>query len=795
MSAVYFAGFIASNDVIVGLDAGSDYHRGKESLLEKVDLFEPDKWNNRLGGYPHYEGLRPQFFPTQLVALFTSYHRHLGWRYILTVFIAGLAMYGYMRQVGVSRGPALWSGVAYMSAPTFLSFPFAGHYAKMAIIALFPLMCLLVERGMERPRLLYAAGLGVLIALGIYAPHPQMLYHALWGLGFYFLFKLVVSWRRGGAPKQLLAKTGFFSLAVALGLGLGAEGLYPSYNHTRLESKRASAPEAGGKSAEERLAFARSWSLHGEEIGSLVIPEFGGYSNSRQEHYYWGRNAAKLNSEYFGVLVVLLALVAVPDMRRRPLLLYMGGSFVLFLTYCLGGNTPIHGLFYLLVPGVEVLRTPGMAAFLFAFPACVLGGQALERLVGVEDGTVMRRRVVRVGGVLTGLALLVALAPQAMTDAWIGLFYSDIAPAKRQVLAAGYSWLARGGLIVAVVCGVGTGLLFLRTRQQLSIGLLIAGLCALTLVDTWRIDWQFLRYVEPARYSDKRLENSRTVAFLQQADLARVLPLPSYDLLDQPGYHLEGVPLVTGFHDFTMRRYDRILGYMGTVEQLYRAKFSGREVPYSDGQILESLRPLLNLLNGGYVAVPREVELAAPGWPAVWEGERLRLYRNETARPWFYLVPSYRQVESEDEAVEMLVQGRVDLGRTVVLENTPPFTADSTRTAVGDQVQRLVYDLRQGMIKLRTQSDGPRILVASENYHPHWRAYVDGEAVETYRANYLWQGVFVEAGEHEVELRYESAAVQASRTVSLCSLLAVVGIVGWDYRRKRRQRGAEATPG
>ena len=60
--------------------------------------------------------------------------------------------------------------------------------------------------------------------------------------------------------------------------------------------------EGGGKSAEEQLAFARSWSLHPEEVGSLVVPQFGGYQSARENNRYWGRNAAKLNSEYFGIL-------------------------------------------------------------------------------------------------------------------------------------------------------------------------------------------------------------------------------------------------------------------------------------------------------------------------------------------------------------------------------------------------------------------------------------------------------------------------------------------------------------
>ncbi|MBT5718610.1 MAG: hypothetical protein HOI69_03610, partial [Gammaproteobacteria bacterium] len=137
----------------------------------------------------------------------------------------------------------------------------------------------------------------------------------------------------------------------------GAEGLFPSYLYTKTESKRAAGEDGQGKSAEEQLAFAQSWSLHPEEIGSLLVPEFGGFDD-----YYWGRNGFKHNSEYFGVLVLLLALVAVPEMRGRPLALFMGGLFVLVLAYALGGHTPVHWLGYHLLPGGKVLRTVGIGA-------------------------------------------------------------------------------------------------------------------------------------------------------------------------------------------------------------------------------------------------------------------------------------------------------------------------------------------------------------------------------------------------------------------------------------------------
>ena len=39
----------------------------------------------------------------------------------------------------------------------------------------------------------------------------------------------------------------------------------------------------------------------------------------------------------------------------------------------------------------------------------------------------------------------------------------------------------------------------------------------------------------------------------------RVLPLPSFRVLEEPGYHLHGVWSITGFHDLTVGRYDRML--------------------------------------------------------------------------------------------------------------------------------------------------------------------------------------------------------------------------------------------
>ncbi|MFA6107557.1 MAG: hypothetical protein WDA75_02195 [Candidatus Latescibacterota bacterium] len=798
LSLAYFSEFVLTDKVVYGYDVALDLHHGEDlSFGEKLKTLSQPMWNPQLGGYPQSEEIRFQYFPAYPIYLFTSYHHYLGWRYLLTMFAAGWGAYLLLRELQAGRWPALWAGVAYMSAPTFLSFPYAGHYAKMGVIALFPLMLFLLERLLRRHRLGYAAGLGVAIAACAYSPHPQMLYYALLGLGLWFLFRVVPTLRveRRAAARQ----AGLFSLAVVLGVGLGAEGLFPSYLYTKGESKRAGGEE--GRTPAEQLAFAQSWSLHPEEVGSLIVPEFGGFDDlAGQEYRYWGRNGMKTNSEYFGVLVLLLALVAVADARRQPLVLFMGIWFLVALAFTLGGHTPVHKLAFYLLPGAKVLRTVGMAAYLFALAACVLAALGLSRLLAADPGerAVLSKRVLVAGGVLTGLALLVAVAPRGVTEAWISLFYSDIPADRRQILAAGYSWLARGGLIVALVAGAGIALLYLRLQAKVSTGALIAGLCLLTLVDTWRIDRVFLRYEDPATHVARGRENPRTVQFLKQSgDLFRVFPLPDHTILDRPGFHLDGAVSVTGRHDFTMRRYDRLLKEFDLVTGWLGAKYyQGEEIPYADEDLLARVHPLLNLVNARYLVAPGPVQLRSELFPEAHVGERYRVYANPRAMPWFYLVPGWETVPGEDQALARLRAGEVDLAKTAILEQEPrpAFASDPVAPVDNDRVEKLEYDLPTGRITVRTTSPGPRLLVISENFHPNWQVRVDGQDGQLLRANYLWQAVSLSPGEHRVELRYASPVVSRSRWAGLLSLALVAALLAWEIRQRRGRTSGPAVP-
>ena len=603
-----------------------------------------------------------------------------------------------------------------------------------------------------------------------------MTYFALLGLGVYFLFKLYQLRREGAVVRRFIHFIG----AVVLGLALGAEGAFPVMMYTRAESKRATGDEVGGKTVEEQLAYARSWSLHPEEVASLVVPEFGGYDDILVEggSRYWGRNAFKINSEYFGALAVLLALLMVLEWRRRPQVVVLGGVFVLALAYVLGEHTPVHWLAFHLLPGADVQRAIGMGSFVFAFAGCALAGLGLQRVLDADadERALLRGRLAWVGGVLAGLALLVALFPKGMTDTWINLFYEDIAPQKRGVLAGSYDWIGRGAWCVVLAVGAGVVLLLLRLGGQLSATALVVGLCAVTLFDTWRVDRVYLHYRDPGHYTDIRRENPRAVEFLRNDEsLFRVLPLPSFRVLEEPGYHLQGVWSITGFHDLTVGRYDRMLKeFEPLVQQFLRA-----------GAPSAGFQALLNLLNGKYLAVPKPLELDMAAYPLRFEGGRFRLYENPQVLPWFYLVPEAEVLESGEAVLKRLLSGRVEPQGVALLEKGPGVRLDGVGDRAGDRVERLVYEPKDGLIRVRTQSAGARVLVVSENYQSNWSVWVDGEEAEMLRVNYVWKGVALAAGEHEVELRYFSPVLAWARGAGLVGLVVVVAVVVGAWRQRR----------
>lgn len=61
---------------------------------------------------------------------------------------------------------------------------------------------------------------------------------------------------------------------------------------------------------------------------------------------------------------------------------------------------------------------------------------------------------------------------------------------------------------------------------------------------------------------------------------------------------------------------------------------------------------------------------------------------------------------------------------------------------------------RDDYYQIKTYSNKKILLVLNTNFYPGWEAKIDGKKTKIYRANFLYQGIIVPAGTHEIKFKY-----------------------------------------
>ena len=143
---------------------------------------------------------------------------------------------------------------------------------------------------------------------------------------------------------------------------------------------------------------------------------------------------------------------------------------------------------------------------------------------------------------------------------------------------------------------------------------------------------------------------------------------------------------------------------------------------------------------------------------------------------------------SDEQAVPHMLSDDFDPARQVVLSGPPPI--DLTGGEVAGSVEWI--ERNNNDMTLRVSTDRPAVLVLADNWFPAWKARVGDEEVPVLRANHSLRAVPITAGEHTVEIYYESDQLRWSLRLTLLSLAVVVGLIGTDWIRSRRTVGPRA---
>ena len=777
-TAVLFAEFIFSDRMLYGEDILALGYMGRDFFAERLSAGDFPLWAPRLlGGVPTLESISAAdgVYPTSLLYFLMDSYRAVGWRMVLHVLAAGFFMFGWARSLGLSRAAATVGGLGWLMAPVLVTLVLPGNDGKLMVAALTPLVFWATEAVLRAPSGRAIAGMAGAVAVVCLVTQFQTAYFLFGSAGAYAVFRVVRMWRadpagrRAPAPRALLP-FGIFMGAALLGGGIAAFQVLPAGSYVGEFSRRtATTVEA---TPEEKIAYSASWSLHPEEVMSLVVPEFVGNSSADAQWArgtYWGRNAIKLNHEYLGVSVVVLALFGLLGRRRRGLRWFMASMSGVWLLYALGTHTPVWRIFYEIVPGMSLFRVPAICAFLVSFGVTTLFALGVDDLVREAPARepFLRTRRGRVLAGFAGLLLLGALlqASGALTDIWTTVLYADAGQRQLAALAAATPFITRGFGIALVVAGLAIAGIWAGRYRKVPLTAAVAGLGALVAVDLGRVDRVFIDTLDFHAWAAP----DANIRFLQ----ARRDEGPPFRVADLRGSEqnvdlaMHGLDILVGHHPNDLARYRTLLGLQASVRQGDNSRDPN----------------VLRIMNVKYVTWP----LQAAGGPP-WEGAQpVSTARKGGAVEAVYEYPGLDKawlagtatVLDDEAALARILSPAFDAAREVVLAGPASFTPDP---AVAGTVAWELNDPDHR--RLRVTTTGPALLVVSENWFPGWVAEVDGEAAEVRRANLTLQVVEIpSAGDHEVTLRFTAPTVRKWLTLSVVASAITVLLFALSYVR------------
>ena len=233
---------------------------------------------------------------------------------------------------------------------------------------------------------------------------------------------------------------------------------------------------------------------------------------------------------------------------------------------------------------------------------------------------------------------------------------------------------------------------------------------------------------------------------------------------------------VGGYHAAKLRRYQEM------IEQYIAPQMQTayREIAGAQGEmdsVDASKFSVLNMLNTRYFIVPINQQ-----------GQTSPIYNPFSyGNAWFVNEVEYVSNANEEIAgtgqVDPLTVAIVDNQFKAALKDATlcPDAQDNTIELTTYEPNRLVYEVEAA-------TDG--VVVFSEVYYPGWQATIDGQSAPIARADYILRAMYVPAGKHTIEMRFDPPSIHATETIAYIALgIFFLGVVWYIvlYVRRRRQ--------
>lgn len=807
LSFAYFFPADIENRILFQHDTAAGAGAGQEVKEYYEQTGERSRWTNSLfGGMPMYQ-IAPSYDSTKSLQWVQKAYQLFLPDYVCLTFMLMLGFYILLRVFGIPVWLAGLGGIMWAFSSYFFILISAGHIWKFITLAYVPPTIagiVLAYRG----KLLWGGILTALfVALQITSNHVQMSYYFFFVILFFVGAYFEKAWRTKTLP-QFFKASAVLIVAALVGIAANVSNLYHTYAYSKETMRGKSELVQTGDAAKQTSSgldrdYITQWSYGIDETLTLLVPNFkGGASAALSQSetamskanpmysslygsltQYFGTQPMTSGPVYVGAFVLFLFVLGC-FIVKGPLKWALIGATFFSIVLSWGKNfMPLTDFFIDYVPLYNKFRAVSSILVIAEFTIPLLAIFALKRLLEEPEILKQEKKPLGISLLLTaGIALLLAVAPGSIGSGYVPAQEAQMLQnaVNQQMIPANElsGILANLGEMRAelvssdalrsfIIIGIGCSLLWLYASGKLRSSLTIAGITILCLADMWGVNKRYLndaQFVPHSIRTETFTKTNTDELILQDTSLDyRVLNFATstFDDNNTSYWHKS----VGGYHPAKLRRYQEMIEHHISPEMqaAYKAiATAGGEMDSVDANKFR----VLNMLNTKHFIFPagqqrQTVPILNP-----------HAYGNA----WFVNKVQYvNNANEEIDALDSIIPTEtavVDARFKDVLKGTTESYKDSLSSIrlTSYAPNRLTYETNNAQ-------DG--IAVFSEIYYPDgWHVTIDGQPAELARADYILRTMYVPAGQHTIEMRFDPTSLHVTEGIAYGALaLLVIGII------------------
>ena len=720
-----------SGSVTIPWDAKAHFHAQVVFLAQSIHRGDSPFWAPFVfAGHPQIAD--PQSLitslPHLLLAIFTADPSFQ----MVDAVTMGMLLFGAIGVLGFARDRHWHPAAALVAA---LAFAWGGsaswrvqHVGQILSIVYFPWAFWMLERGLRLSSARYGALSGLFAALILLDPDQVAFLGLVTLTGCYIAYVLAGP----GIVDRLKASMRPILAGAAVGLVITILPTLMVLNFADNSNR-----------AHFSIADAEMGSLHPSSLLTFVISNLFGTIGPAEN--FWGapsqhwpyivrsviaRNMANFYMGALPVVGIALWLASRPAYSRRFAILAV--MFVSMILYALGRYTPLFGIIYHTLPGVDLFRRPADSLFLVSALGAFLAGFGINAYLRRQSEP--SKFALRVLYGLIGLTYVVAISMAVWLDK-LTLARPEIA------VSATFLALSIGALVVARSMAM---------TKPIAAAMLLAS--CLTLDFAWNLRPNDSTGLPPAEYDAMRLDTKdETIDELRRRIVVNESRRDRVEIAGL-GFHWPNIGLVhsfestLGYNPLRLGYFTKATGALDHVSGVDQHRFGPIYPSYNS--------PFANMLGLRFIAIGAPIETVDPRikpdtFLLVSRTDRAYIYENPNALPRVMVVPTAR-IQDQDQLIQSGQWPEADLRQVAFIERTsmPLPRARITGTAAIKE-----YSNTEVAITV----DAPRggVLMLHDVWHPWWFAYADGKPTPVLRANGIFRAVILPQGASTIVFRFE----------------------------------------